>query len=165
MDCRAGARGRVPDDRNGGIGGLLAILAAAISLALGLPHRAGVDPHGRHTARLHPQLVDARTRLGVPDVVRARVALHRAGHRWRAPRWWLPQAVCIHEHEGAWDDDTGNGYYGGMQFLLSTWQSVGGRGRPDQASPREQLHRAWLVYLRDGHSWREWGTAGACGLR
>ena len=25
--------------------------------------------------------------------------------------------------------------------------------------------RAWLVYLRDGHSWREWGTAGQCGLK
>lgn len=84
---------------------------------------------------------------------------------WRAARWWLPQAICIHQHEGAWNANTGNGYFGGMQFVLSTWQSVGGRGRPDLASPKEQLYRAWLVYRRDGSSWREWGTAGACGLR
>jgi hypothetical protein len=84
---------------------------------------------------------------------------------WHAPAWWLRQATCIHEREGAWDANTGNGYFGGMQFLLGTWRSVGGRGRPDLASPREQLLRAWLVYRRDGGSWREWGTARACGLR
>lgn len=83
---------------------------------------------------------------------------------WHAPHWWLLQAVCIHEHEGAWNDNTGNGYFGGMQFLLSTWLSVGGRSYPHLASPREQLYRAWLVYRRDGGSWREWGTARACGL-
>ena len=85
--------------------------------------------------------------------------------RWKAAAWWLPQAVCIHQHEGAWNANTGNGYYGGMQFLLSTWRSVGGQGRPDLAPIKEQLYRAWLVYRRDGSSWREWGTARICGLR
>lgn len=85
--------------------------------------------------------------------------------RWHAPKWWLPGALCIHRHEGAFNANTGNGYYGGFQFLLSTWQSVGGHVRPDLASPREQLYRAWLVYRRDGNSWREWGTATLCGLR
>ena len=84
--------------------------------------------------------------------------------RWHPPRWWLREAVCIHRHEGAWNDETGNGYSGGLQFLPSTWASVGGVGRPSQATPREQLYRAWLVWLRDGHSWREWGSARACGL-
>lgn len=95
---------------------------------------------------------------------------------WHAPRWWLPQALCIHEHEGAWNANTGNGYYGGMQFVPATWLSVGGGIRasfghpgysryPFDASPREQLFRAWLVYRRDGNSWREWGTARLCGLR
>ena len=88
-----------------------------------------------------------------------------APRNWHAPAWWLPQAACIHEHEGAWDANTGNGYFGGMQFTLYTWRSVNGAGRPDLASPREQLYRAWLVYLRDSRSWREWGTAGLCGLR
>lgn len=83
---------------------------------------------------------------------------------WHAPPWWLREALCIHGHEGAWPDETGNGYSGGMQFLPSTWSSVGGSGRPSQWSPREQLYRAWLVWSRDGGSWREWGTAGICGL-
>jgi hypothetical protein len=64
--------------------------------------------------------------------------------------------------EGAWHASTGNGYFNGMQFLLSTWQSVRGDPRWDRdpagAPPLEQLHRAYLVWLRDGRSWREWGT-------
>lgn len=84
---------------------------------------------------------------------------------WHAPAWWLTQALCIHSHEGSWTSETGNGYSGGMQFTAYTWASVGGTGRASQQPPREQLYRAWLVYLRDGHSWREWGTAGMCGLR
>lgn len=84
--------------------------------------------------------------------------------------------MCIHAHEGALSDNTGNSYFGGWQFLPSTWFSVGGpddpafhhpgdRRYPFSASPREQLYRVWLIYLRDGHSFREWGTAGMCGLR
>lgn len=91
---------------------------------------------------------------------------------WHAPAWWLRQAVCIHSKEGAWNANTGNGYFGGMQFLLSTWRSVGGPSYPHLVSPREQLYRAWLVWDRDAGrphdgigSWREWGTAGVCGLR
>lgn len=93
---------------------------------------------------------------------------------WHAPRDWLPGAICVHKHEGAWNAETGNGYSGGMQFTAYTWASVGGVGRASQASPREQLYRAWLVWRRDGvvngvrvapGSWREWGTAGVCGLR
>lgn len=93
--------------------------------------------------------------------------------RWHAPRWWLAQAVCVHEHEGAWNAIgyvRGRPTYGGgMQFMLSTWHAAGGRGSSlwdiARASPREQLYRAWLVWKRDGGSWREWGTAGVCGLR
>jgi hypothetical protein len=77
---------------------------------------------------------------------------------------WLAEATCIHEHEGAWDANTGNSYYGGMQFLIATWRSVGGVGLPSDATPQEQLLRAHLVWLRDGRSWREWGTAEMCGL-
>jgi hypothetical protein len=86
---------------------------------------------------------------------------------WHAtdhPRWYR-EALCIHAHEGAWTANTGNGYYGGMQFLASTWASANGRGLASAATPRDQLYRAWIVYLRDGRSWREWGTARACGLR
>ena len=91
--------------------------------------------------------------------------------RWPTPpAWWLRQAACIRAHEGWWTANTGNGYEGAYQFLDSTWRSVGGfvdrygRGA-SLASPAEQTYRAWLVWRRDGGSWREWGTAGRCGLR
>ena len=85
--------------------------------------------------------------------------------RWHATPSFLRAALCIHSREGAWNANTGNGYFGGMQFLISTWRSVGGPSYPHLVSPREQLYRAWLVYRRDGNSWHEWGTASACGLR
>lgn len=96
---------------------------------------------------------------------------------WHAPKFWLAQAVCIHGHEGAWNDNTGNTYFGGLQFLESTWKRAGGadypafhhpgdRHYPFTAPIREQLYRAWVLWLRHRHAWTEWGVAvGICGLR
>lgn len=82
---------------------------------------------------------------------------------WHAPTWWLRGALCVHRGEGAWDANTGNGYYGGMQFALGTWYAVGGRVRPDLATPREQLYRSWLLWRIAG--WSPWPyTSSACGL-
>ena len=39
-----------------------------------------------------------------------------------------------------------NGHYGAWQFSQSTWESVGGTGRPDQASPAEQDRRAAILW-------------------
>lgn len=94
-----------------------------------------------------------------------------APRSWRPERGWIRDALCIHEHESVRWDRAGvdwlgrpSPYYGGMQFLLATWRSAGGRGLPSNASPREQLYRAWVVWKRDGRSWREWGTRHRCGL-
>lgn len=92
---------------------------------------------------------------------------------WHAPKTWLRQAICIHEHEGAFNSigyvKGVATYAGGFQFMLDTWHSVGGVALDltdiTRASKREQLYRAWLVWARDGRSWREWGTASKCGLR
>jgi hypothetical protein len=85
---------------------------------------------------------------------------------------WLAQARCVHAHEGPWTANTGNGYFGGMQFSKQTWMRLNGRPLPAfthpgnpafpfTATPAEQLHRAWLLWLRDGRSWRSWGAVGA----
>jgi uncharacterized protein YabE (DUF348 family) len=50
---------------------------------------------------------------------------------------WDSLAQC--ESGGNWAINTGNGYYGGLQFNLGTWQSYGGPGRPDQASRETQI--------------------------
>ena len=39
-----------------------------------------------------------------------------------------------------------NGHYGKWQFSQSTWESVGGSGRPDQASEAEQDKRASMLW-------------------
>jgi len=61
---------------------------------------------------------------------------------------WDRLAQC--ESGGNWSINTGNGYYGGLQFNLGTWQSVGGSGYPHQASREEQIHRAEILRDRNG---------------
>lgn len=49
-------------------------------------------------------------------------------------------------------------YYGLYQFSLGTWRSVGGRGRPSDASSAEQTYRAKLLYAQQGRS--PWPSCG-----
>jgi Transglycosylase-like domain len=88
-------------------------------------------------------------------------------HAWPVPpAYWRKQAACITWAESRNNPKAvGDGSYGLFQFELATWVSVGGMGSPTDASRSEQTYRAWLVYSRDGHSWREWSTARGCGLR
>jgi hypothetical protein len=74
---------------------------------------------------------------------------------------WAKLRMC--ESSGRYDTNTGNGYYGAYQFDLPTWRSVGGAGRPDQTSPREQDHRALYLYRMRG--WQPWECAGKLGLK
>lgn len=55
------------------------------------------------------------------------------------------------ESSGRWHIATGNGYYGGLQFSLRTWHSVGGRGYPHRASVLEQKYRAVRLIRRSGY--------------
>lgn len=59
-----------------------------------------------------------------------------------------------------WRTDTGNGFYGGLQFTLSTWRSVGGRGYPHHNSKLEQKFRAVMLIKRSGYGpWPICGSA------
>jgi resuscitation-promoting factor RpfB len=58
-----------------------------------------------------------------------------------------------------WSGNTGNGYYGGLQFDLSTWQSVGGKGYPHKNSKLEQKYRAVKLIKRRGY--RPWPRCGS----
>lgn len=58
-----------------------------------------------------------------------------------------------------WAANTGNGYYGGLQFSLSSWQSVGGVGMPHEASPDEQIARGRLLWEQGG--WAHWPACTA----
>jgi hypothetical protein len=65
---------------------------------------------------------------------------------------WDDLAEC--ESGGDWQANTGNGYYGGVQFALDSWQSVGGSDYPHQHSRDEQIHRAEILLDRQG--WDAW---------
>ncbi|HEX5119500.1 MAG TPA: transglycosylase family protein [Pseudonocardiaceae bacterium] len=56
-----------------------------------------------------------------------------------------------------------NGHYGAYQFDLTTWRSVGGTGKPNQATPTEQDYRALYLYRMRG--WQPWTCAHMLGLR
>ncbi|MDZ5660728.1 transglycosylase family protein [Nocardioides sp. S-58] len=58
---------------------------------------------------------------------------------------WDALARC--ESGGNWAINTGNGYYGGLQFSLGTWRAYGGTGYPHQASRETQI--AVATRLRD----------------
>lgn len=70
---------------------------------------------------------------------------------------WDRLAQC--ESGGRWNINTGNGYYGGLQFLPSTWRNVGGTGLPHQHSREEQIYRAEILLARSG--WGQWPQCAA----
>lgn len=63
------------------------------------------------------------------------------------------------ESGGNWAANTGNGYYGGVQFSASTWASVGGSGLPHEHSREEQIKRASILQQRSG--WGQWPHCAA----
>ena len=72
---------------------------------------------------------------------------------------WDAIAAC--ESGGNWHANTGNGYYGGLQFNLGTWHAYGGSGRPDQASREQQIAVAERVRNASGG----YGAWPVCGSR
>ena len=75
-----------------------------------------------------------------------------------APVDWDRIAQC--ESGNNWSTNTGNGYYGGLQFSQSTWQANGGSGHAHQASREEQIRVAENVLRTQGL-----GAWGVCGRR
>ncbi|HEX4867064.1 MAG TPA: transglycosylase family protein [Acidimicrobiales bacterium] len=69
------------------------------------------------------------------------------------PASWDRLAQC--ESGGNWAIDTGNGYYGGLQFSLSSWQAVGGTGYPHEASRETQIEMGQRLYNAGG-GWSNW---------
>lgn len=75
---------------------------------------------------------------------------------------WDALAQC--ESGGNWAINTGNGYYGGLQFSLGTWQAYGGTGLPSENSRETQI--AVATRLRDATGgYGSWpGCAASLGL-
>ncbi|GFG74875.1 resuscitation-promoting factor [Mycobacterium botniense] len=76
------------------------------------------------------------------------------------PAVWDAIAAC--EAGGNWAINTGNGYYGGVQFDQGTWERNGGlqyAARADLATREEQIAVAEIVRARQG--WGAWPTCSA----
>ena len=111
------------------------------SLALALPSfSSSVPVRVKHHKPKHHKHVDPRVSVVEPYDAK----LDRIAYCESTGRWYL---------------DTGNGFYGGLQFTLGTWHSVGGIGYPNNNTILEQKYRAVLVYQRRG-SWADWPVCG-----
>ncbi|WP_289016647.1 resuscitation-promoting factor [Aeromicrobium sp. REDSEA-S32_B7] len=73
---------------------------------------------------------------------------------------WDRIAQC--ESGGNWSINTGNGYYGGLQFSAATWHSVGGPGLPHENSREVQIKYAKILQQRSG--WGQWSCAAKVGV-
>ena len=76
---------------------------------------------------------------------------------------WEKVAQC--ESSGNWQADTGNGYYGGLQFSESSWKAAGGTQyapRADQASKEQQIATAEKLLDQQGPG--AWACAAEGGL-
>jgi LysM repeat protein len=119
--------------------------------------------HGAH-ARTKPSKVKGRRRkpsnhkrnLGLataPFV--AAIPMATASGAAAATSPWDRLAGC--ESGGNWHINTGNGYYGGLQFADGTWDGWGGEryaGRADLATRAEQIVIA--AKLVENSGWRSW---------
>ncbi|WP_410564241.1 transglycosylase family protein [Amycolatopsis sp. cmx-4-61] len=75
---------------------------------------------------------------------------------------WDAIAQC--ESSGNWNTNTGNGYYGGLQFTQSTWKAYGGTGSAANASRDEQIAVAERVLQGQGiGAWPVCGKKGGGG--
>lgn len=158
-------------------------LAAAILALAGCAHR----PH--HAAQSGPPATDApapvrhasttdrhattTTTTTAPAVVPATVAPPvtvqvaevrplAASDPVPAGSVWDRLAAC--ESGGNWHTNTGNGFYGGLQFSLRSWRWVGGTGYPHEHSRETQIAMAERLLARQG--WGAWPTCSRrLGLR
>ncbi len=120
----------------------------------------------RHYTGRHREISRARVwayRGATVGVVAGAAALGLAGSASAAPdSTWDSVAQC--ESSGNWGINTGNGYYGGLQFTQSTWDAYGGQqyaSRADLASREAQIAVAEQTLA--GQGWGAWACAYAGG--
>jgi hypothetical protein len=113
----------------------------------------------KHSARKINPLKRRVTGAAVAGVASVAGGLATAGSA-SAGSVWDSVAAC--ESGGNWSINTGNGYYGGLQFSGSTWRAYGGGAyapRADLASRSAQITVAQRVLASQGPG--AWPTCGA----
>lgn len=102
----------------------------------------------RKTATL---VLAAATVLGIPGTAHANAPAHASVN-------WDAIAQC--ESGGNWADNTGNGYYGGLQFSHSTWIGAGGGKYAYNAN---EASRSEQIQIASGLSLSNWPVCGSRG--
>ena len=121
----------------------------------------------RRFAQAHAPTARATLRLWQRRSASAAVGVSL--HEPAIPAWLHDSFLCIHRFEGAWNSNTGNGYYGGLQ-MDRTFQSLYGSefvdrlGTADNWPVWAQLQAAVRAY-KSGRGFTPWpNTARVCGL-
>ncbi|QCP05035.1 resuscitation-promoting factor [Brevibacterium sp. CS2] len=70
---------------------------------------------------------------------------------------WYKIVKCESEFNPRAVNQQNRAHFGLFQFKLATWQSVGGKGNPIDASPQEQFKRAKILQEKAG--WSQWACA------
>ena len=96
--------------------------------------------------------------IAVAGLAAAGIALGAAPAQAAPGAVWDRVAQC--ESSGNWSINTGNGYYGGLQFSMATWRGYGGSGNPAAASRTEQIRIAEKVLKGQG-----WGAWPVCSVK
>ena len=130
-------------------GGLSARQGIMVSSAVGrhtaeelVPDPAPTPAAAPMEATLHGTLAPAATEPAPPRVV-----------TYAGDSVWDDLARC--ESGGNWAINSGNGYYGGLQFSLGTWQQYGGAefaAYPHQATREEQIIVAERLHAARGYA-------------
>jgi resuscitation-promoting factor RpfB len=92
-----------------------------------------------------------------PEVVSVGTKAPAAANYASGSTVWDKIAQC--ESGGNWAANTGNGYYGGLQFSLGTWRAYGGTGLPSDASRATQIAIATKVRDASG-GYGAWPVCG-----
>ncbi|MBA2389140.1 MAG: transglycosylase family protein [Geodermatophilaceae bacterium] len=125
----------------------------------GRPRRSGrhrAQPTTRTTGTLRRHAARAATVL-VAAVAIPLVAVPSVAYAATTADW---ERLAECESGGNWSINTGNGYYGGLQFSSSTWLAFDGddyASRADYATPEEQMVVANRTLLVQG-----WGAWPSC---
>ena len=101
----------------------------------------------------------ARTATTLAGVALVATGMLATGTAANAASGWDDVAAC--ESGGDWSINTGNGYYGGLQFSASTWTGFGGAAyapRADLATREQQIAVAERVLATQGKG--AWPTCG-----
>jgi hypothetical protein len=127
--------------------------AVFVARAMGLMELVELAPLDDRRAE-QEALDAAAAKLAAERAAKAEQEREAAAVAARAKIW---DALAKCESGGNWSINTGNGYYGGLQFSLRSWRAVGGRGYPHQHSRAEQILRGERLLAIQG-----WGAWPAC---